>query len=44
MVSRLRDFVAKKIRSGMNPNDGELFPYVFYFATLPIPKGIQSFE
>ncbi|KAL4091805.1 hypothetical protein QTP88_026434 [Uroleucon formosanum] len=27
----------------MNLDDGELFPYVFCFSTLPIPKGIQSF-
>jgi hypothetical protein len=43
-VDRLQDFVAKQIRSGMNPNDAELFPYVFCFPTLPILKGVQSFE
>jgi hypothetical protein len=37
MVDHFQDFVAKQIQSGMNPNDVELFLYVFCFATLPIP-------
>jgi hypothetical protein len=46
-VDCLQDFVAKQIRSGMNPNDDELFHYVFCFTViLPIPKGepLESFE
>jgi len=42
-VDRYQGFVAKQILSGMNLDDGKLFPYGFCFATLPIPKGVQSF-